>query len=51
MKFRLKSGVKPRFQVNILSIGRKSRTLKVQGPVVQKMDSAIHRINHYLVDT
>ena len=38
-------------EVNILSIGRKSRTLKDQAPVVQKMDSAIHCINHYPVDT
>ena len=51
MKFRLKSGFKPRFYVNILSIGRKSRTLEDQAPVVQKMDSAFHQINHCPVDT
>ena len=28
-----------------------ARVLKVQAPVVQKVNSAIHRINQYLVDS
>ena len=29
----------------------KTEIFKDQGPVVQKMDNAIHRINHYPVDS
>ena len=28
-----------------------ARVLKVQAPVVEKVNSAIHRINHYPVDS
>ena len=29
----------------------KNRDLKHQGPVVQRLDNAIHRINHYPADS
>ena len=44
----LPAGVKPLARVNPLA-GRNKNSV-IQAPVVQRMDNAIHRINHYLTD-
>ena len=37
--------------VQIDQFGYQRKLLDIQGPVVQRPDNAIHRINHYPVDS